>query len=55
MLYGFLFGIMDIEDIEDKSVLSFLIKEENYCVPIGAIFGFISGVLAVIHGNRAVT
>ena len=51
MFYGFIFGLMDIEDIEDKSLLRHLIKEENYCIPIGAFFGLISGVVAVLFSN----
>jgi hypothetical protein len=54
MIYGFIFGFMDIEDLDNKHILTKLIIEENYCVPIGGFFGLVSGLLTCLLGNREV-
>lgn len=44
-LYGFVFGLMDIEDYYMTKLEIKLIQEEYYCIPIAAILGFAAGVL----------
>ncbi len=44
-LYGFVFGLMDIEDYYMTKLEIKLIQEEYYCIPIAAILGFLCGVL----------
>lgn len=44
MIFGMIFGIMDMEDISMKYIRDYLMKEENYCIPIGIIFGAIGGL-----------
>lgn len=53
MLFGAIFGIMDIEDVAAKYIKDYLLKEENYCIPIGVIFGGLSGLL-VSMGDKNV-
>ena len=43
MIFGIIFGVMDIEDEANYQLKLSLMKEELYCYPIGAIIGFISG------------
>jgi hypothetical protein len=48
MLFGMIFGIMDIEDISIRKIKEYLMKEENYCIPIGIILGGLSGLFVSI-------
>jgi hypothetical protein len=41
--FGFIFGVMDIEDEIQYQVRLALLKEERTCVPIGAVLGAIAG------------
>ena len=41
--FGFIFGVMDIEDEIQYQVRLALLKEERTCLPIGAILGAIAG------------
>lgn len=41
--FGFIFGIMDIEDEIQYQVRLALLKEERTCLPIGAVLGAIAG------------
>lgn len=52
-LFGIIFGIMDIEDVATRQIKQYLMKEENYCIPIGIILGGIAG-LFVSAGERNV-
>jgi hypothetical protein len=53
MLFGLIFGIMDLEDVSIRQIKHYLIKEENYCIPIGLILGAITG-LFISNGNKNV-
>jgi hypothetical protein len=41
--FGFIFGVMDIEDEIQYQVRLALLKEERTCIPIGAILGAVAG------------
>lgn len=41
--FGFIFGVMDIEDEIQYQVRLALLKEERTCIPIGAVLGAIAG------------
>lgn len=41
--FGFIFGVMDIEDEIQYQVRLALLKEERTCLPIGAVLGAIAG------------
>ncbi len=51
MAFGMVFGIMDMEDVSAKMIKDFLIKEENYCIPIGVILGAIGGLFVSATEN----
>ena len=53
MLFGLIFGIMDLEDVAARQIKQYLMKEENYCIPIGLILGGIAG-LFVSNGDKNV-
>eukprot|EP00744_Colponema_vietnamica_P007451 GILI01010725.1.p1 GENE.GILI01010725.1~~GILI01010725.1.p1 ORF type:complete len:252 (+),score=74.27 GILI01010725.1:155-910(+) len=42
-IFGFIFGLMDIEDVSLYQLRLALMKEEHYCYPIGAVVGGLSG------------
>mmetsp|Transcript_79429 Transcript_79429/g.182071 ORF Transcript_79429/g.182071 Transcript_79429/m.182071 type:complete len:248 (+) Transcript_79429:50-793(+) len=42
--YGFVFGLMDVEDEVSYQIRLALLREEHYCFPIGAVLGGIGGV-----------
>ena len=42
MLFGLIFGIMDLEDVAARQIKQYLMKEENYCIPIGLILSAIA-------------
>lgn len=51
MAFGMVFGIMDMEDVSAKMIKDFLIKEENYCIPIGVVLGAIGGLFVSSTDN----
>lgn len=51
-LFGFIFGVMDIEDSSLKLFQERLMKEENFCIPIGVILGGLSGLVASVIENK---
>lgn len=42
-LFGFIFGIMDVEDEVAYHIRLALLREEHYCYPIGGILGAMAG------------
>ena len=54
MLFGMVFGIMDMEDVSARFIKEYLMKEENYCIPIGVILGAIAG-LFVSYSDSSVS
>ena len=44
-IYGFIFGLMDIEDANKFTIKMLIMKEEGYCFYIGIILGGIAGFL----------
>jgi len=42
--FGFIFGLMDIEDAVQYQIRLKLLKQEHYCFPIGGLLGCIAGV-----------
>lgn len=53
-LYGLIFGILDLEDVELYRMAIMAMKEESYCYPIGIIIGALTGILNEImrEGNE---
>lgn len=51
MLFGAIFGIMDMEDVSNRHLKEYLMREENYCIPIGVVFGAISGLIVSAGDN----
>ena len=45
LLFGLIFGILDVEDAFGYHIKQELFKEENYCQPIGLVLGAIAGFL----------
>lgn len=43
-LFGFIFGVMDIEDEVSYQIRLALLREERYCYPVGALLGGAVGV-----------
>ena len=41
--FGLIFGLMDVEDASLYHLRLVLLKEENYCYPIGLILGAVAG------------
>lgn len=41
--FGTIFGLMDVEDSLESSIQFALMREENYCYPIGAVLGALAG------------
>ena len=41
--FGLIFGLMDVEDAPAYTIQLALMKEENYCYPIGALLGGLAG------------
>ena len=53
--FGGIFGIMDMEDIKLEFLKKMLLKEENYCIPIGIVCGGLAGLFAsLIDSNEEV-
>eukprot|EP00826_Nyctotherus_ovalis_P058410 TRINITY_DN8025_c0_g1_i10.p1 TRINITY_DN8025_c0_g1~~TRINITY_DN8025_c0_g1_i10.p1 ORF type:complete len:236 (+),score=40.82 TRINITY_DN8025_c0_g1_i10:23-730(+) len=44
-LYGLIFGILDLEDVELYRLAVMAMKDESYCYPIGIVVGGVTGVL----------
>ena len=51
MAFGMVFGIMDMEDVSAKMIKDYLMKEENYCIPIGVVLGAIGGLFVSTTDN----
>ncbi len=51
LLFGLIFGIMDIEDVSVYHIKQELLKEENYCIPIGLLLGAIAGFIGLVTEN----
>ena len=45
VIYGLIFGIMDLEDLSKNYLKATFVKEQNYCIPIGLGFGCITGYM----------
>ena len=45
LLFGLIFGLLDVEDASIFNIRKELFKEENYCIPIGLILGAIAGFI----------
>jgi len=45
IIYGLIFGIMDLEDLSKNYLKAAFIREQNYCIPIGLGFGCITGYM----------
>ena len=45
LLYGFIFGWMDIEDADQYTLELKLMKDENYCMHIGIFLGGLGGFI----------
>eukprot|EP00397_Hematodinium_sp_SG-2012_P049282 GEMP01056787.1.p1 GENE.GEMP01056787.1~~GEMP01056787.1.p1 ORF type:complete len:225 (+),score=24.92 GEMP01056787.1:77-751(+) len=43
-IFGFIFGLMDIEDAVQYQIRLRLLKQEHYCFPIGGLLGSFAGV-----------
>ena len=43
--FGFIFGVMDVEDARGWMLRQALLKEERYCFPVGAVLGGVSGFM----------
>lgn len=54
MAFGMVFGIMDMEDVSAKMIKEYLIKEENYCIPIGVVLGAIGGLFVSSTDNTVI-
>jgi hypothetical protein len=50
-LFGLIFGVMDMEDQSLRHIKDILIREENYCIPIGVICGAMMGLFASFIDN----
>eukprot|EP00916_Digyalum_oweni_P003697 GHVL01006598.1.p1 GENE.GHVL01006598.1~~GHVL01006598.1.p1 ORF type:complete len:237 (+),score=26.08 GHVL01006598.1:26-712(+) len=42
-IFGFIFGLMDVEDALKYQIRLALLREENFCYPVGAILGGLAG------------
>ena len=52
--FGLIFGIMDMEEVAVRYIKEMLLKEENYCIPIGIICGGVSGLFASVIDNNVI-
>ena len=43
VMFGAVFGFMDVEDAVSYQIRMALLREEHYCYPIGAIMGGLAG------------
>ncbi len=44
-VYGFIFGLMDLQDQKQPQLQTFIKRDEMYCLPFGVCLGAIGGVL----------
>ena len=44
LLYGLIFGVMDVEDATMHRLAMLAMKDESYCYPIGIFIGFLAGL-----------
>merc|ERR1711916_323094 len=44
-VFGFIFGVLDVEDSTSYQIKLALLREEHYCYPIGAFLGAIAGFM----------
>ncbi|KAF8821842.1 putative membrane protein [Cardiosporidium cionae] len=51
-IFGFIFGVMDVEDANTYQIKLALLREEHYCYPIGAILGGVVSNLLAGLGNE---
>ncbi|ETW30143.1 hypothetical protein PFFCH_02454 [Plasmodium falciparum FCH/4] len=42
-IFGFIFGLLDVEDESSHHIRLALMKAENCCFPLGAVLGGIAG------------
>jgi hypothetical protein len=52
LLFGTIFGIMDMEEVKFKYLRDMLLKEENYCIPIGVVCGAMMGLFCSTIDNN---
>ena len=52
LAFGTIFGIMDMEEVQMRFIKQMLVKEENYCIPIGIICGSLSGICVSLISNN---
>jgi hypothetical protein len=52
LLFGTIFGIEDIEDINFRQFRDKWMQEEFHCIPIGIICGAMSGLYASLIDNN---
>ena len=52
LLFGTIFGLMDMEDVSFQHLKGMLMKEENYCLPIGIVCGGIAGLITTLVDNN---
>jgi hypothetical protein len=50
--FGFIFGIIDMEEVSLKYIKEMLLKDQKYCVPIGIICGGLAGLSASVIDNN---
>jgi hypothetical protein len=51
--FGTIFGVMDMEEVRLEFLKKMLLKEENYCIPIGILCGALAGLFAsMIDSNE---
>ena len=51
--FGFIFGMMDVEDQKGIDLRDTLIREEEYCIPIGVLLGGLAGYGIQALGKRS--
>ena len=54
VIYGLIFGIMDIEDLSRHYLKAAFVREQNYCIPIGLGFGCITGYMNEYIRNEVI-
>ncbi len=52
LAFGMVFGIMDMEEVAIRFIQEMLVREENYCIPIGVVCGALAGLSASIIDNN---
>lgn len=54
-VFGFIFGLMDVEDARGPELRERLIEAENICLPIGLVVGAVAGAMNELLGDRLAT